>query len=78
MASTGKMVQQGVGMVVAFTVSAILVAFLLTVGINQIVDVDTSNWSSGAQSIWGIMDLILILGIFLLWIGWAVTSFDIV
>lgn len=69
------MVEEGVGIVIAFTISAILVAFLLTVGIDEIVAQDTSNWSSGAQSIWNIMDLILIVGIFLLWIGWAISSF---
>lgn len=68
-------VEQGVKVVVALTVTAIMAAFVLSVGIDEIVGVDTSSWSSGAQSLWNILDLLLILVVFLVMIGWAVDAF---
>lgn len=60
-----------VGLVVALTVGGIVGAFLLPVAIDEIVLVNTSNWSSGATSLWDILDLILVLALFLFFIGVA-------
>lgn len=75
MAQTGNMVEQGVGVVVALTVAGIMAAFLLPVAINELVAVDTTSWSSGADSLFGILDLIFIVVVFLTVIGWAVSAF---
>lgn len=70
-----NMIEQGVNIVVALTVGVIMVAFVLTVGINELVAVDTSSWSTGAQSLYDILDLIALLVVFLAFIGWAVSTY---
>lgn len=62
---------RGVNLVVTLTVAGIVAAFLLPVAINEIVAVDTTSWSSGASSLWDILDLIVVLAIFLFMIGLA-------
>lgn len=64
----------GVEIVVTLTVAGIVSAFLLPVAISEIVAVETTNWSSGASSLWNIMDLIIVLGVFLFMIGLAVSQ----
>lgn len=75
MANTEKMVETGVGIIVALTVAGIMAAFLLPVAINEMVAVNTSSWSNGADSLYGILDLIFVVVLFLTVIGWAVASF---
>lgn len=75
MTNTQSMVRTGVGVVVALVVAGIMAAFVLTVAIDEIVAVDTTTWSNGAQSLWDILDLIFILVLFLVVIGWAVDAF---
>lgn len=72
---TKSMVNQGVGIVVALVVASIMVAFVLTVGIDELVAADTTNWSDGAQSLYDILDLLFILTVFLVVIGWAIDAF---
>lgn len=60
-----------VNLIVALMVGAIVAAFLLPVGINELVAVDTSSWSSGASSLWDILDIIIVLAAFLFFIGVA-------
>jgi hypothetical protein len=63
---------QAVNVVVSLMVSGLVAAFLLPVAIEEIVTVDTTNWGSGASSLWEIMDLIIVLGAFLFMITLAV------
>jgi hypothetical protein len=63
---------QAVNVVVSLMVSGLVAAFLLPVAIEEIVNVDTTNWGSGATSLWNIMDLIIVLGAFLFMIQMAV------
>lgn len=60
-----------INLIVALTVGGLIAAFLLPVAIDEIVGVDTSNWSSGAQSVWDILDLIIVIGLLLFMIGLA-------
>ncbi len=62
---------RAVNLVVALTVGGIVAAFLLPVALDEIVDVNTTNYSSGAQSLWDILDLIIVLAVFLFFIGLA-------
>lgn len=64
---------RGVDLVVTLTVAALVAAFLIPVAIDQLVNVDTTNWGSGASSLWDIMDLIIVLAIFLFMIGLAIS-----
>jgi succinate dehydrogenase hydrophobic anchor subunit len=66
--------QRAVGLVVALMVGGLVAAFLLPVAINELVAVDTSSWGSGASSIWDIMDLIVVLAVFLFFIGIALSA----
>lgn len=62
---------RAVGLIVGVTVAGIVAAFLIPVAIDEIVAVDTANWSDGASSLWDILDLILVLAVFLFLIGLA-------
>lgn len=64
-------VNRGVGIIVTIVVTLIVAAFLVPVAIDEIVAVDTSSWSSGAQSLWDILDLIGVLVVFLFVLGYA-------
>lgn len=65
---------RGVEVVVGLMVAGIVGAFLLPIAIQELVAVDTTNWSSGAASLWGIMDVIVVLALFLFFIGIALKS----
>lgn len=67
---------KAVGLVVGLTVGGLVAAFLIPVAISEIVGVDTSSWGSGASSIWDIMDLIIVLALFLFFIGVALAAAD--
>lgn len=60
-----------VSLVVALMVGAIVAAFLLPIGVEEIVDVNTSNWSGAAQSLWGVLDIIIIFALFLFFVSIA-------
>lgn len=66
--------RQAVGLVVGLMVAGIVAAFLVPVAIDEIVGVDTSSWGSGASSLWGILDLIMVLAVFLFLIGLALAK----
>ena len=70
------MIDQGVQIVVGLVVAAIMVAYVLTVGIDELVAAETTDWSSGAQSLFEILDLIFVLVVFLVVIGWAVSAYE--
>jgi hypothetical protein len=63
---------QAVNVVVGLVVAALTAAFLIPIGIEELVNVSTSNWSSGAASLWGILDVIIVLAVFLIMINMAV------
>ena len=63
-----------VGIIVALTVGLLLVAFLLPVALEELVAVETTDWSDGASSLFEILDLIAILVVFLVFIGWAMRA----
>lgn len=63
--------KSGVKIVVGLMVGGLVGAFLLPVAINEIVGVDTSSWSSGASSLWDILDIIIVLALFLFFVGLA-------
>jgi hypothetical protein len=63
-----------VEVVVAIMVAGLVAAFLLPIAIQEIVAVDTTGWSSGAAEMWGIMDVIIVLGVFLMMIGIALAQ----
>jgi len=65
-----------VSLVVALTVGAIIAAFLLPIGIDELVTVDTSSWSDGATALWVILDVIVVLAVFLFFIAVALSAAD--
>ena len=61
--------------VVGITVAAIVIAFVGVVGVDQLADTGLSaNASTGATSIFGILDLIVVLAFLLLLIGMALNA----
>lgn len=65
---------QAVSLIVALLVAGIVGAFLLPIAIDEIVSVDTSSWGSGAQSMWEILDVIIVLAVFLFFISVAMAA----
>lgn len=55
--------------IVGLAVGGLVAAFIIPIALTEISDVDTTNFSSGAQSLWNILDVIIALGVFLLFIG---------
>jgi len=70
-AQVGGSAMRAVGLVVGLTVGGIVAAFLLPIAIDELVAVDTTNWSGGASSLWDIMDVIVVLALFLFFIAVA-------
>ncbi len=75
MPSANQMIENGVGIAVALLIGGLMAALLLPVAISEINSVDTSAWDSGTVALWDILPLMLVLGIFLTIVGWAVASY---
>lgn len=64
-----------VNLVVALTVGAIVAAFLLPIGLQELTQASLGdNASSGAEALWGILDVIIVLAVFLFFIGIALAA----
>lgn len=63
----------GVDVVVGLMVGGLVSAFLLPIAISEIVGVDTSAWGSGAAEIWGLLDVMIVLAIFLFFVQLAIS-----
>lgn len=68
-----NMANRAVQVVVALTVGGLVAAFLLPVAIDELVSVDTTSWGSGAAAMWDVLDIIIVLVVFLFFIGLAIT-----
>lgn len=62
-----------VNLVVALVVGGLMAAFLLPIAIDEIATVDTSSWTSGASALWEILPVMIVLAIFLFFVGMAVS-----
>jgi len=64
-----------VQLIVSLTVGAIVAAFLLPIGLEELTSADIGdNASSGADALWGILDVIIVLAVFLFFIGIALSA----
>lgn len=68
-AQTGA--DNAVNLVVALVVGGLMAAFLLPIAIDEIATVDTSSWTSGAAAMWDILPVMIVLAIFLFFVGVA-------
>lgn len=62
---------KAVNLVVALVVGGLMAAFLLPIAIDEIAGVDTSSWDDGAAALWGILPVMIVLAIFLFFVGVA-------
>lgn len=69
-----NMANRVVGLVVALTVGGLVAAFLLPIAIDELVAVDTSSWTNGADQLWDILPVIVVLAVFLFFIGIALAA----
>lgn len=68
---------QVVSLVVALTVGAIIAAFLLPIGIEELTSADLGEGASeGADALWGILDVVIVLAVFLFFIAVALAAAD--
>lgn len=75
-AGTGQMAKRAIAVVVGLTVGGLVAAFLVPIALDQIVAVDTSNYSDGAAAMWGIMDIIITLAVLLFFIGISLAAVE--
>lgn len=60
-----------VNLVVALVVGGLMAAFLLPIAIDEIEAVDTTSWDGGAAALWGILPVMIVLAVFLFFVGVA-------
>lgn len=61
-------------LVVGLVVAGLMAAFLLPIAIEEITNVSTTNWSDGAASLWSVLPIMIVLAIFLFFVGLALNS----
>lgn len=61
-------------LVVGLVVAGLMAAFLLPIAIEQIANTSTSGWSDGAASLWGVLPIMIVLAIFLFFVGLALKA----
>lgn len=74
--NVGNMAKRAIAIVVGLTVGGLVAAFLLPVALDEIVAVDTSNYSSGAAAMWNLMDTIITLAVILFFVGIALAAVE--
>ena len=62
-----------VNLVVGLVVGGLMAAFLLPIAIDEIASVDTTSWDNGAAAMWGILPVMIVLAIFLFFVGLALS-----
>ena len=60
-----------VEVIVGLVVGGLMAAFLLPMAINEIVGVSTTDWGSGAAELWGLLPVVIVLAVFLFFVGLA-------
>ena len=63
-----------VDVIVGLVVAGLMAAYLLPMAITEIVSVDTSTWTDGASSLWEVLPVMVVLAIFLLFVGLALNQ----
>jgi hypothetical protein len=76
MAKTEALAKRAIAVVVGLTVGGLVAAFLLPIALDQIVAVDTSNYSDGAAAMWNLMDVIITLAAVLFFVGVALAAVE--
>lgn len=66
--------REATNVVVGLLVASLMSAYLLPMAINEIVAVDTSSWSTGAGELWALLPVIIVLGIFIFFVGLALNT----
>lgn len=61
-------------LVVGLVVAGLMAAFLLPIAIEEIANVSTTNWSDGAASLWQVLPIMIVLAIFLFFVGLALNA----
>lgn len=63
---------EAVEVVVGLVVAGLMAAFLLPIAIEEIVSIDTTSWTSGAAELWELLPVMIVLAIFLFFVGLAI------
>lgn len=63
----------GTELIVGLVVASLMAAYLLPLAIEEIADVDTTGWTEGAASLWDLLPVMIVLGIFLFFVGLALS-----
>lgn len=61
-------------LVVGLVVAGLMAAFLLPIAIEEIANTSTTEWSDGAASLWNVLPIMIVLAIFLFFVGLALRS----
>lgn len=68
-------IKSGVTLVVGLLIIGLLASVLLPEAINNTVDVDTTTWGSIETTLWDLLPMAYVLGVFLFVIALAVSQF---
>ena len=65
---------RAVNVIVSIVVASILAAYLLPMAITELAAVDTSAWPAGAEEMWVLLPVMIVLAIFLFFVQVAVNT----
>lgn len=60
---------------IAIAVGALVAGIIVPIGIDELAGADTSNYSSGADTLWTNLDLFVVLAVLGLFVGYMMSTF---
>lgn len=70
-----KMAREAVGIVIALVVAALMVAYVLPIAIDALLETDTSGWGEAETQLYELIPLFVVLVPFVVIVGWAMDAF---
>ena len=61
-------------LVVGLVVAGLMAAFLLPIAIEEVTNTTTTDWNDGAASLWNVLPIMMVLAIFLYFVGLALQA----
>jgi hypothetical protein len=78
MASNGAGLKKQAMGVISFVIGLILIAYLVPVAIDSLVNATTTGWPTAVTALWGLMPIFAIIGALLMCIAGALAAFDVI
>lgn len=69
------MARNAVSVVIALVVAALMVAYVLPIAIDALINVDTTAWGDAESQLFELLPLFVVLVPFVVIVGWAIDAF---